>query len=323
MRQFTACKALLGLTCFFYLPFSYSQTLPSRNYSDHAQLINRKKEDESKMKHALTLLQKDSVICLEYLGGQTPLWPFAKKKWIDDNIGATDRKTMKMAYENYFVDSLNNYLYNNSTASTFENVSSQLGKNSFIGAEFLNFYFGIVRLGVGGYFQSSGDTASDNKSKASLQKLLTNGGNLSLNAVVPFLFTRSLNDKYHFGIFMFNSFSFSSSSKSFLDSTIGFTGQSGINFHADFASNKSEGGGARLSFDFPFSYNYGGKAILQKMGLPDFGIVQGKASLILNNILSFYLQYPIISSSSIINNNYRTLTGGIQFSPSQILKPAK
>ncbi len=221
----------------------------------------------------------------------------------------------------YNIDTFNTWLYNQNDVDVFQNASIQnfASTKTFISTELASFLFGPVRMGVGGAFTTKGDTTKDAAIKTSLQKMLTSGGSLNLNFLMPVFLTRTRHDQVHAGLYLMNNNSINpgidSSGKTDISKDVWYTSQSGIIFHADFGSNDRK---AAISFDFPFYYSWGSNNSYQQLGIRDFGLLKMQVGAVIRDLINLHVSGPLWSSSKTVQKTPFSIS--LQFSPSQVAK---
>jgi hypothetical protein len=224
----------------------------------------------------------------------------------------------------YNLDTLNTYFYNQNDVDVFQNAAIQNFSNSStnVSAELASFLFGPVRMGFGGSFISKGDTTKDNAIKTSIQKIITNSGNIDLNFSIPLFFHRSQNSQLHFGIFaqVNNSINpgIDSLGQTDYSKNVFYINQSGFDLHFDVASNDKK---ASLYFDLPIYYAWGSSNAYQQLAQSDFSMVKLQVGAVLQNLLAFNVTGPLLSTSRKVQSSPFVIS--LQFSPSQVAKSVK
>jgi hypothetical protein len=215
---------------------------------------------------------------------------------------------------------LNAYLYNQGSVSGFQSLTVQNfnGVHTDINAEFASFLFGPVRLGVSGSFQTTGDTTKDDAIKSNLQKIISNGGTINLNFLIPIFFTRTPNEQVHFGVLgqFYNGLTPGIDDNGTVDysKSISFTNQTGLIIHFDVGSNDKK---ARLTFDIPCFYSASSNNVNQQIGLPNFFLARLQVGAVLGDLVNLHIAGPIYSTSTKVQHSPFLLS--LQFSPSQII----
>jgi len=219
-------------------------------------------------------------------------------------------------------DDLNTYLYNQNNISTLQSMSIQSfgGSHTMVSTELASFFFGPVRLGVSGTFQTSGDSTKDAAVQSSLQKILNNGGAVNLNFAVPVYFIRTKNDQLHFIIFGQSNNGINpgitGSGSTTLSNNVSFANQTGLNFHFDITSNVDQK--ARISIDLPCFYSINSNNLKNELMLPNYSAVRLQVGVVLGDLLNLHISGPVVSSSSKVQSAPYQVS--LQFSPAQIVK---
>lgn len=221
----------------------------------------------------------------------------------------------------YNIDTLNKYIYNQGGVSAFQSSSIQNfnGIHTDINVEFASFLFGPVRLGVAGSFQTKGDTTKNNAIKSSLQKIVSNGGAINLNFLLPVYFFRTQDDQTHFAIFALSRNSINpgidSTGTTDYSTNLGYTNQTGLDAHFDVGSNDNK---ARLYFDVPFFYSISTNNVNKQLSLPNFLLMKLEIGVVLGDLVKFNISGPVFSSSSKVQHSPYLIS--LQFSPTQLVK---
>ncbi len=213
-------------------------------------------------------------------------------------------------------------------SASFQNVTSDV---KIVNVQLASFIFGnSFRLGVGTSFNTSGNPATDSSliKMADLQKIVSGGGLLNFNFSCPLLFHRSLNDNFHAGVSGLNIVSINPNFDSIGNNTIAagfsnnflFTDQIGFLFHLDVGSINASNVLARLSLDIPCTYTFGSPNTYQKLGIPDFSLINPRFGVVIGDIMSMHISWPALSTSKMIQRQPVILT--LQFSPSKIASSA-
>lgn len=218
----------------------------------------------------------------------------------------------------YNIDSVNTFLYNQGRFGALQSIALQNYSNStVVSGELASAFIGPIRLGIGGAFNTTGDTAQDNAVKSSLQKILNNGGQISTTFNLPLYYLRSRKDNFHFGVFAHTVFGFSPGFDSVSNQTnysnaFLFSNKSGFNFHIDGGASDYAG---CIYIDLPVDYVWGN--YYKNMGQTDFGVVNLQAGIVLKGSVNLSVSGPLFSTSSKVQRLPFILS--LQFSPSQIV----
>lgn len=218
------------------------------------------------------------------------------------------------------IDTLNKYIYQQADIDILQSMYTQYaGKSVSIGVEIASLLFGPLRMGVGANFQSTGDTAKDNKIKDNLQKIISNNGTFNVNLSLPLFYHRSRKERFHFSAFaqINNGINpgVDSSNSGPNYSSFYYANQSGLNLHFDLASNDQK---AALAVDLPYYYAFGIAKSYEDLGIADYSILKLRLALVISGKLAFNITGPLWSSSKTLQAVPFTI--GFNFSPSQILK---
>lgn len=218
-------------------------------------------------------------------------------------------------YWRYNIDTINYYLLGQSKVATFQNITVQnFDESTTINAELGSFFFGPVRLGVSGSFNSKSDSADKAISK-SIQQIFSNGGALGMNFSLPLFLTRDTADNVHFGFYAQTSFGLNpgfgpDTKRMDFSNNILFNNQTGFNLHFDVGSNDKK---ARLFFDMPILYSWASQNTYQQLKITDYSVVKLQVGASLGDLVSFKISGPLYSSTSTIQNVPFTLS--LNFSP--------
>lgn len=215
----------------------------------------------------------------------------------------------------YNIDTINYYLLGQSKVAAFQNITVQnFDESTTINAELGSFFFGPVRLGVSGSFNSKSDSA-DKAIGKSIQQIFSNGGALGLNFSLPLFLTRDTADNVHFGFYAQTSFGLNpgfgpDTKRMDFSNNILFNNQTGFNFHFDVGSNDKK---ARLFFDMPILYSWASQNTYRQLKITDYSVVKLQVGASLGDLVSFKISGPLYSTTSTIQNVPFTLS--LNFSP--------
>ncbi|MBL7711190.1 MAG: hypothetical protein JNL13_01945, partial [Chitinophagaceae bacterium] len=219
----------------------------------------------------------------------------------------------------YDINKINDYVYNQKNIDIFQSASLQYtGNKVMVGAEVASLLVGPVRLGIGGSFESAGDS-TDDAVKTSLQKIISNRGTVAINISFPFFYYRSRTNQLHLGVFgqMNNGFNPAidtvTNKQNF--SSFYYTNQSALNFYVDISSNDQKG---RVFMEFPLIYSFGAADAYQDLKIADFWMLKTRLGVMINSLIGINITGPLWSSSKKIQSVPFTI--GFNFSPSQITK---
>ncbi len=302
--------------------YDSAKIVASKTLDDYSTLKNRKQQLTGLISSLKKTKVSDSAMLATLNERITDLKTYNTYEFLTSEKPS---KPFRITYlRQYNLDSFNAWLYNQSNVDVFQSAAIQNFANSkaLISTELASFLFGPVRMGVGGSFTTKGDTTQDEAVKTSLQKMLTSGGTVNLNFLLPLFLARTRHDHAHFSIFA----AFNNSINPGIDSTgkadaskeVWYTNQSGVNIHADFGSSDNK---ARISLDFPFYYSWGSQNSYQQLSITDFSVLKMQIGVVIGDLINLHVSGPLLSSSKTI----KKIPFGVslQFSPSQVAQSVK
>lgn len=226
------------------------------------------------------------------------------------------------------VDSLNNYLYDQTRLGVLTNISFLsygLG-DQYLNGELASYMFGPLRVGLGTSIKTqTTDVKADslklkNSIQANLKHTLNQGGAITLNSQLPLYYTRSADDYVHFGLFGNFNLGFLSATYDttkaniFKTTDFRFINQNGLTIHFDACDNKRV---AQLTADLFCYYAWGSKKMYSELGITDYSAIKLQAGFRVSETFSV-LFTGILASTNKIVKDAAPITMTVNLSPGKL-----